>query len=149
MKFYAPKKALTLWRIYLGIILLWAIFSCVFLAFFIPPVAVISFLIIAISICAFANFYYLPKLQDSMSIKISEEAIVYSSGVFINRRHVLPRPRMIYTEQFYTPISSAMGLRNLRLHATRGMIYIFSLDVDDAAKIINATFVENTEDSYK
>ena len=146
MKFYAPKKGLTLWRIYLGLILLWAIFSCIFLAFFLHPAAVTTFLIIAISISAFANFYYLPKLRESMSITISEEAIVYTSGVFINRRHILPRPRMIYTEQFYTPISLAMGLRNLRLHATRGMIYIFSLDASDAAQIIDATFVDDSEE---
>lgn len=139
MKFTPPRRALILWRIYASIVMILALILCAFLGMVMPLLATVILLIVLICFGAFLIFYYLPKLKDSMIVTLTPDAVAYTRGVFINRKYVMPRPRMIYTEHFNTPLSAAMGLANLRLRAARGKLTVFSLAAENAAVVIHET----------
>lgn len=77
-------------------------------------------------------FWYLPRLQKSYRLTLSAEAVALSRGVFIRRQYLLPCPRLIYVEQFSTPLSALLGLRGLRLRAARGQLTVAAMDKADA-----------------
>lgn len=139
MAFRLPKEALTLWRIYMLIAMIWGLLVCGLLAMLLPPKIAVVSLVVLLFASAFLLFYYLPRLHDSVHIVLTEEAILYTRGVFFNRKYIMPLPRMIYVQQFNTPISAAMRLRNLRLRAARSQLTVFSLSDKDAEEILRAT----------
>lgn len=139
MEFRLPREALTLWRIYALVMMIWGVLICGILAMFLPLELTAVLLILLIVTSAFVLFYYLPCLHESVHIVLSDDAILYTRGVFFSQKYIMPLPRMIYVQQFNTPISAAMRLRNLRLRAARSQLTVFSLAHSDAQEILRAT----------
>lgn len=139
MEFTPPRAALTLWRVYSCAVSALALVLCVFLSLILPPPVSAALFSLVILSGAFLCFFYLPKLRENSRVILSSEAIMYTTGVFIRRKYLFPLPRMIYTEQFKTPVSSAMNLCNIRLRAARSRLTVFSLSSADAQKILDAT----------
>lgn len=138
MKFKLTTEALILWRIYALIVMIWGLLLCGLLSVMLPLPVTAVLLILIILLFAFAFFYYLPHLHRSVKIVLTDEALMYTRGVFFNQKYIMPRPRMIYVQQFNTPISAAMRLRNIRLRAARSQLTVFSLSYDDADAIVRA-----------
>lgn len=139
MTFRPPKNALVLFRTYALVLLIGVFILCAFLGLALPKgITAMLFALLAFA-AVFLCFYYLPRLIKSMRVRLSTDALIYTRGVFVQRRYIMPRPRMIYVEQFDTPFSAALGLCNLRLRAAKGRLTIFCLSVEDAAAVIRAT----------
>ncbi|MGI6270222.1 MAG: PH domain-containing protein [Candidatus Howiella sp.] len=139
MTFRPPKNALTLFRTYAMVLLAGVFVLCAFLGLALPKGITATLFALLIFLAVFLWFYYLPRLMESMAVRLSGDALVYTRGVFIRRRYIMPKPRMIYVEQFYTPFSAALGLCSLRLRASKGRLTIPCLSEQEAAAIIRAT----------
>lgn len=48
--------------------------------------------------------WYFPRLQKSYRLTLSPDAVTLTRGVLIRRQYLLPCPRLIYVEQFSTPL---------------------------------------------
>lgn len=139
MEFHLPREALTLWRIYALVLTIWGLLMCGILAMLLPFELTAVLLVLLIVLSVFILFYYLPRLQESVHIVINDDAILYTRGVFFSQKYIMPLPRMIYVQQFNTPISAAMRLKNLRLRAARSQLTMFSLAYSDAEEILRVT----------
>lgn len=139
MTFWPPKNALTLFRAYTLALLAGALVLCAFLGLVLPEGMTAVLLALLIFLAVFLCFHYLPRLMESMVVRLSADALIYTRGVFVRRQYIMPKPRMIYVQQFDTPVSAALGLCNLRLRAAKGRLTILSLSAEAAAAIIQAT----------
>ncbi|MCI8361230.1 MAG: hypothetical protein HFE86_07850 [Clostridiales bacterium] len=129
-------KALRLWRDWLALLYMLLMFLWGALLALFPPAAWISggvFLPAGLLLW----FWYLPRLRKSYRVTLSQKAVTLSRGVFVRRQYLLPCPRLIYVEQFSTPLSALRGLRGLRLRAARGQLTVLALDKADAEDFLS------------
>lgn len=132
--FSPPKSTLFVWQIRI-VIMLTTVLALVSWIWYIP----MYFLIIAIAFlifCIAIAFLYLQSYFKSYSLTICENAIIIKSGVFIRRERIMPTPRLIYTERYRTPVSRALGLSGLVLHATRAATFTVELSDTDISEIL-------------
>lgn len=129
-------KALRLWRDWLALLYMLLMFLWgVLLALFPPAAWIAGGALLPAGLLLW--FWYLPRLMKSYRVILNEEAVTLSRGVLIRRQYLLPCPRLIYVEQFSTPLSALRGLRGLRLRAARGQLTIMALDKADAEDFLS------------
>ena len=124
-------KALRLWRDWLALLYMLLMFLWgVLLALFPTAAWIAGGVLLPAGLLLW--FWYLPRLRKSYRVTLSSKAVTLSRGVLIRRQYLLPCPRLIYVEQFSTPLSALRGLRGLRLRAARGQLTVLALDKTDA-----------------
>ena len=124
-----------LWRGRLTLAILAVLAAGVILLPFFPLASLILWGIF-LPLSGAAWFWYFPRLQKSYRLTLSEEAVTLTRGVLIRRQYLLPCPRLIYVEQFSTPLAGLLGLRGIRLRAARGRLTVPALSKEDAAAFL-------------
>ncbi len=145
MEIKLSPAALLLWRI------LWVLESALFftllglLAARFPSPLTFVLLGLCILLQGLGFFWYLPRLHASMILTLNAQAVVLIRGVFVRQKYILPLPRLIYAESFFSPLSALLGLRNLRLRAARGRLTVYGLRKEDIGRVLAATGAEPRE----
>lgn len=135
MKTYCPPKStLFLWQIRI-VVMLTIVLALVSWVWYVNA----YFIIVAAALCALClavAFLYLPHYFKHYSLTLCDNAVIIKSGVFVRHERIMPAPRLIYTERYRTPISRALGVSGLVLHATRAATFTAELRDTDIAEIL-------------
>lgn len=137
MTFTLTKKTLRLWQFRLAAVtvVLSALFSALarvgwYFAVFAAVIAAIG---------AVEIFVYLPLYRKVWKMAVSTAAVEVECGVIIRVNHIMPNPRMIYTNSYETPLGKKLGLRGIVLKAARGRLVLPELEyalTDEVLKYI-------------
>lgn len=117
-------------------LLTFAILSITLTMFHVKHNILIS-IITATACLLFAVIVYLCLFFKNYSVLLGENAIIVKSGVIIKTKRILPLPRLIYAEQFTTPLSRLLGLSRVSLRAVKVNLVIAELERESVLKIIN------------
>ncbi len=137
MKVFKPDKSTVfLWQI--RVLIITALLSLItgsvkfFVSFFAYFSVVIALLGVIIA------FLYIPKYFERYTIMVSRNALIIKSGIFLKHERIMPNPRLIYIERYFTPLSKAFGVCGLILHATKAATVTAEMKTADIEKIMEA-----------
>jgi membrane protein YdbS with pleckstrin-like domain len=133
--FHADQKALKLLRLRLFFVLSTLIFICGIIFVFSKPAAAAA-VCLFFSAGAFLYFFYFPRLIRGYEIQIREKDVLVLRGVFNRQILILPQKRLLYTEEFVSPLMKRAGLRSVCFNAARGKIRVPFLKESDSKAII-------------
>ena len=139
MKTYTPpKNSVLLWQIRISVMLT----STAFVLFYATRVFSLGFqmlLLIEGVLCLVGIvlvFAYIPTYFKRYAISICDNAFIIKSGVFLTHERIMPEPRMIYAERYYTPLSKVLGLSGIILRASRAATFCAELSDKDINEIL-------------
>ncbi len=134
--FKPDKSTVFLWQI--RILLITALLSIIVASakFFMSFFAYISVAIVLLGVII--AFLYIPKYFERYSITVGENALIIKSGIFLKHERIMPNPRLIYIERYFTPLSKLFGICGLILHATRAGTITAEMKNADIDRIMEA-----------
>lgn len=134
MTFTLKKKTLRLWQVRTGAVTL-IVVAAILIFFGTARYSVISAAAMAV-LGAAAIFVYLPLYYRGWRLTVGDGAVEVECGVIIRVNHIMPNPRMIYTNCYATPLGRLMGLEGLVLKAARGRLFLPELDREQTKKVL-------------
>ncbi len=135
MTFTLKKKTLRLWQVRTGAVTL-IVAAAILIFFGTARYSVISASAVAVLGVA-ATLVYLPLYYRGWRLTVGDGAVEVESGVIIRVNHIMPNPRMIYTNCYATPLGRLMGLEGLVLKAARGRLFLPELDREQTKKVLD------------
>ena len=137
MKTFKPDKStLFLWQIRVLLVTALLSFITASVKIFVSFFAYLSLVIALLGVLIV--FIYLPKYFERYTITIKENAFLIKSGVFLKHERIMPNPRLIYIERYFTPLSKCFGVCGLILHATRAATITAEMKNSDIDEIMEA-----------
>lgn len=129
-----PFRALCLWEFY-ALLVLAALYLLVYI--FLVPFTWLWFAIVGGVTAAFlvAALLFFPVLYLGTSYSVKGDCVVYESGVFIRRRSILPREKIITVRMQRSLFDRFFGLATLRCDAPGASVTLFYLSKKDAERL--------------
>ncbi len=129
------KKTLYLWDVYAVLVFFVVAVLTTAITYYRPMISVIVILSAA-AVLMLVMFVYLPALWRGVTVRLSDTALSYSVGLFINREHILPLDRFLFTEKVNTPLSSLFKMCYIRVQALGGFLLMPPVENELAEEII-------------
>ncbi len=137
MKTFKPdKNTLYLWQIRVLLITILLVVLCVWAKSFVSFFVYLSVVFAVFG--ALAAFVYFPKYFDRYEVSVTENALIIKSGILLKHERIMPNPRLVYIERYYTPLSRCFGVCGLILHTTRAATFTAEMSQHDIGKIMEA-----------
>ena len=133
--FTLTKKTLRLWQVRTAAVV--AVLAVAILIFFGAARYSIIATAVILVLGAAVIFVYLPIYHKMWRLTVDHTAVEVECGVIIRVNHIMPYPRMIYTNCYATPLGRMMGLEGLVLKAARGRLFLPELDSAEIVKILD------------
>lgn len=129
-----PDNTVKLWQIRCGVVsavVLAALASFLSITLWMLVPVVVIFVLSLVFI-----LWYVPTFLKSHIITADDSAVTVKRGVFIKTEHIMPFPRLVYSETFSTPLSERMGISGISLRAARGVILIPEIKKSDTELLL-------------
>lgn len=143
MIFYLSKNTRILWQIR-------TVFAFSFISSAILFFCRFTRLFLLLSVLVFTTgmlvtFIYLPIYFKKYKICAFENAIIIEKGILFKTIHIMPYPRLIFTQCITTPLSALLKMKSIILRASRGYLFIPELDNNFAEKLIENMGIEKND----
>ena len=135
MTFDLPSKTCKLWqiRIVFAFVFIFALFA--FILPFTKGLLIIGLVLFVVSISA--AFLYVPFYFKSYKIKVEDNAIIVTKGIFFKSTNIMPYPRLVFAQSLTTPFARLMNMRCIILKAARGWILIPEIEATNADYLLD------------
>ena len=135
MQYTPPIKALRLWQIRAALLWVALLLAC-FCLFW---TSVLLFPIVTAVTATFLTviFWYLPRFRKSCRISCKKNGIVIEQGVIFKKCQILTFNRMIFAQNFSTPLSRLFGLSFVILKSVHTAVLIPELSKAATKEILS------------